>query len=329
MNDFYKSLLDFMSRSPDDLLRCYSPCTDNASYCAPVISNGTIYTQIDISGTQRQDVSYVFHGSSGAKQDMIPGVYIAGRRYNTMQRKLIPFGYFEEETTVSGRMAGDAVNSGQILDLRAGSIGCRNDYPQGLSIYTHAFVHKELPVLALRKKFVSPPEGLGYCFNYFYADAGSERTPVKWSDFSITALPGNAGAEIRYRIDGNETLRGTVTILSSRPADRIEIDGCRTSFVFGNSFEQIEFFMVYTDSLNDEDWEEGRRKTAEKIQMDKFDGLFAGHSALWNQLWKNFSVHIPDQQMERVFHSAVYTLICTSTPWGVPVGVHPYCWNGT
>ena len=73
-NDFFDSLIEFMSRRPDELIRCYSPSTDSTSYCAPVISNGSVYTQVDISGTQRQDVRYIYHGPKGSKQDMVPGV---------------------------------------------------------------------------------------------------------------------------------------------------------------------------------------------------------------------------------------------------------------
>ena len=328
MNDFYDSLLHFMSRRRDDLIRCYSPSENSTSYCAPVISNGSIYTQVDISGIQKQDVHYIYHGPKGSKQDMVPGVYIAGRRYDTMQRQLIPFGYFEEETTVDGERMKDAVKAGQILDLGSGSIGCRNDYPQTISVYTHAFVHRELPLLAVRKKFVSSAAQAGYRFDYYYAGEGPKRTPVKWSDFTITALPDNAGAVIRYQVDGTKTLRGAVTLLCSVPPDRIETDGCRTSFVFGKVPEQIGFFILYTDSFGGKDWEEEQRKAVEKIRKEKFDGLFARHASLWDRLWKNFALRIPDKRMESVFHTAVYTLICSSTPWGVPVGVHPYCWNG-
>ena len=59
----YTSLLLFLMQSAfsDDLLRYYQS-SDKKSYCAPVISNGTIYTQIDISGTQKQDVRSTWHG---------------------------------------------------------------------------------------------------------------------------------------------------------------------------------------------------------------------------------------------------------------------------
>jgi hypothetical protein len=160
------------------LLRYYSPAQNSTSYCAPVISNGTLYTQIDISGTQKQDVRYTYHGKNGSRQDMIPGIYLAGRRYNSMQRPLIPFGYFEETGFIGDEKLGEAENAGQILDLYRGSTGCRNDYAGNLSILTHAFVHKNLPIVAIKKKFINHPEDFKYRFDYYYANAGEERTPV-------------------------------------------------------------------------------------------------------------------------------------------------------
>ena len=328
---FYTSLVSFMlpqAPAPDKMLRFYSTDDENVSYCAPVISNGTIYTQLDISGTQRQDVHYTYHGKNGSKQDMIPGVYLAGRRYNAMQRPLIPFGYFEEQSSVGGSVLGNAEKAAQILDIGRGASGCRNDYANGLSIFTHAFVHRDMPVVAVRKKFTGRPADFQYRFDYYYANAGVERTKVKWSDFTITALPDNRGAVIRYRIEGMQTLDGAVTIISPNPAQKIEIDGFRVSFIFDEVPETAEFFMLYTDSLNDNDWEKQQQELITLAETQKFDGLFATHAAGWENMWSKFDVDIPDDHMESVFYSAIYNLVCTSTPWGVPVGVHPYSWNG-
>ena len=326
---FYTSLISFMfSQVPESSLLRYYQHTDQSSYCAPVISNGTLYTQVDISGTQRQDVRYTYHGKKGSRQDMIPGVYLAGRRYNTVQRALIPFGHFEESGSIGGKLLDKPANSGQILALNSGSTGCRNDYANGLSIYTHAFVHKTLPILAVRKKFTGKPENFAYRFDYFYAEEGTAHRPVRWSDFSIKLLPDKRGAEIRYRVDGMQELYGAVTILASAAPEKIEIDGCRISFVYDNVPETADFTMIYTDSLNKNDWQKERSELIARTEQKKFDGLFAEHAGAWQELWRRFALDIPDKKMQSVFYGAVYNLVCTSTPWGVPVGVHPYSWEG-
>ena len=65
-----------------------------------------------------------------------------------------------------------------------------------------------------------------------------------------------------------------------------------------------------------------------KAESAEFDGLFAEHSGMWQEFWQRFALDIPDKKMQDVFYGAVYNLVCTSTPWGVPVGVHPYSWEG-
>ena len=326
---FYTSLLSFMCGlgQESDLVRFFHQ-SDKASYCAPVISNGTLYTQLDISGTQRQDVRYNYHGPKGSPNDMIPGVYFAGRRYNNIQRTLIPFGHFEEQKSIGKEVLGAAKEAGQILDLGRGSSACRNDYAGGLSIYTHAFVHKTLPIMAVRKKFTGKPENFSYRFDYFYAEEGVARTPVRWSNYSIDRLPDNRGAVIRYRVDGMQDLSGSITLLSSGVPQKIEIEGCRVSFVYENVPETVDFTMIYTDSLNENDWQKEQKTLVERAEKEKFDGLFASHSRAWKELWGRFVLDIPDKKMQDVFYGAVYNLVCTSTPWSIPVGVHPYSWQG-
>ena len=171
--------------SQEKLVRHYQPSKDKVSYCAPVISNGTLYTQIDLSGAQRQNIRYTNHGKRASRLDLTPGVYLAGRRYDTLLRDLIPFGYFEDSCSAAGKEFGNAKDSGQILDLGNGSTGCRNTFENGSTIDTHAFVHHDYPMLAVRKKFSGMPAGSTYRFDYYYASAGTERKPVRWSNFTI------------------------------------------------------------------------------------------------------------------------------------------------
>ena len=321
---FFTPLLLFMMQSDsafsDGLLRHYQS-SEKKSYCAPVISNGTIYTQIDISGTQKQNVRYTYHGKKGSRKDMVPGVYVAGRRYNNTLRQLIPFGYFEESHN-----SGSPKKSGQILDLGKGAIGCRNVFKDNLSIQTQAFVHQKKPIFAVRKNFTGKPADFIYSFDYYYAREGTDQKPVKWSNFTVNTISG--GAEIRYQVDGLQSLEGAVTILSHGAVPEVKVDGCKISLIFREVPENLEFFMLYTDSFNGNDWKKEQKEIIAEVETKGFSGLFAEHSAEWKKFWNRFSIELPDKKMQDVFYSAVYNLKCTSTPWGVPVGVHPYSWNG-
>ena len=323
------SSLSAQQLSQGKLVRHYQPSKDKVSYCAPVISNGTLYTQIDLSGAQRQNIRYTNHGKRASRLDLTPGVYLAGRRYDTLLRDLIPFGYFEDSCSAGGKEFGNAKDSGQILDLGNGSSGCRSAFENGASIYTHAFVHHDRPMLVVRKKFTGMPADSGYRFDYYYASAGTERKPVRWSNYTIKPLSNGNGAEICYQIEGVKTsLQGAVTILCPTAKPEIEIDGCRVSLIFKNVPETLEFFMLYTDSFDENDWQKEQKTLIAEVGTKKFAGLFAEHAEQWKNFWNGFDIELPDKKMQDVFYSAVYNLKCTSTPWGVPVGVHPYSWNG-
>ncbi len=322
LNSFTSLLMFMMQPDPSDALLRYYQSTENKSYCAPVISNGTIYTQIDISGIQKQNVRYTYHGKKGSRQDMIPGVYLAGRRYNDMRRQLIPFGYFEESHS-----SGSLKQSAQILDLGNGAIGCKNDFNDNLSILTHAFVHQKKMIFAVRKNFTGKPADFTYSFDYYYAREGTERKPVKWCNYTVNTIKG--GAEIRYQVDGVQTLEGAVTILSQGAVPEVKVDGCKISLIFKNVPENLEFFMLYTDSFNENNWRKEQKELISEIEKKGFSGLFVENSTEWQKFWNRFSIELPDKKMQDVFYSAVYNLKCTSTPWGVPVGVHPYSWNGS
>ena len=309
--------------SPGKLVRHYQTSKDKVSYCAPVISNGTLYTQLDISGSQKQNVRYTNHGKRASRLDLTPGVYLAGRRYDTLRRELIPFGYFEDNCS------NEVKESSQSLDLGNGSTECLNLYKNGSSIYTQAFVHHNRPMVVVRKKFTKVSADFTYRFDYYYASAGIERKTVRWSNFSIKPLLDGKGAKICYLIEGiNTSLQGAVTILCPIAKPEIKIDGCRVSFTFKNVPKTLDFFLLYTDSFGENDWQKEQKTLIEEVRTKKFTKLFAEHSEQWKNFWSNFDVELPDKKMQDVFYSAIYNLKCTSTPWGVPVGVHPYSWNG-
>ena len=53
-----------------------------------------------------------------ATLDLTPGVYLAGRRYDTLLRDLIPFGYFEDSCSAAGKEFGNAKDLKFVLEVR-------------------------------------------------------------------------------------------------------------------------------------------------------------------------------------------------------------------
>ena len=319
---------NFSKSIKDNLLRIYTQGTENVSYCAPVISNGTLYTQLDFCGTQKQSIPYTNHGVRKVNVDLTPGVFVAGRRYDTMLRQLIAFGYFEEKCLVDNNVLEKNSNAQQVLDLYNGATGCKVEYKNNLGITTFAFVHSQYPMIAVRKNFSDVPKNFTYSFDYNYALQGNETTPVKWSDYTIKALSDGSGAVISYEIDGVQKFLGTITVLTPNCKPEIKIEDNRIALVFNNVPETLDFYLLYNDSYDGNDYVTEQQQLISKVTNESFESLFLEHSKDWNEFWNGFSLEIPNQKMEDVFYSAMYNLKCTSTPWGIPVGVHPYSWNG-
>jgi hypothetical protein len=154
---WYKSLFAIPQNIENKYLRFYNHKDCKDSYCAPVISNGTLYTQIDYCGTQEQSFSYTNHGARKVKADLTPNVFIAGRRYDTMLRELIGFGYFKEKASILDKNLEIQANSQQVLDLKNGAVSCYNELNNNSAITTCAFVHNKHNMIAVSFIMCPPP----------------------------------------------------------------------------------------------------------------------------------------------------------------------------
>ena len=108
------------------------------SYAPPILGNGSIATQIDFRGEQRQ-FSYF---------RMVPGIYRAGRRYDTRKSELYPHGFFDSISAL-----GEPVFWRETLHCDNAAVTTECSYGNGGSIKTTAFVHWRDNVLAIRKEF--------------------------------------------------------------------------------------------------------------------------------------------------------------------------------
>lgn len=325
---WYKSLFAIPQNIENKYLRFYNHQDCKDSYCAPVISNGTLYTQIDYSGTQEQSFSYTNHGARKVKADLTPNVFIAGRRYDTMLRELVGFGYFKEKASILDKNLEIQANSQQVLDLKNGALSCYNELNNNSAITTCAFVHNKHNMLAVRKKFSNIPSNFVYTFEYNYAVQNSDSASIRCSKYQITPLHNNNGVEIVYEIDNKQNLQGKITILTPNCKPEIIIDNATVSLRFTTVPNTLDFYMLYTDSFNGNDYQKEQEQLINKVNNLDFEGLFSENANSWNSFWNGFALELPDKKMQDVFYSAVYNLKCTSTPWGIPVGIHTYSWNG-
>ena len=83
-----------------------------SGYVPPLISNGSLSMLVDYQGSQSQK-QYVL---------MNPVIYWAGRRYGPPNDALIPYGHFEQELTVNGKVYKTPTTWEQTLDTKTATL---------------------------------------------------------------------------------------------------------------------------------------------------------------------------------------------------------------
>ena len=117
---------------------------DKGKYACALISNGSISTQIDNLGVQRQK-KYV---------SFTPQVAWEGRRYGAPKDALISHGYFDTAFSVDGKVQDKPVKWSQTLDNKSAFSENTVEYPDA-TVKTVAFVPAGHDMLSLKKSL--PP----------------------------------------------------------------------------------------------------------------------------------------------------------------------------
>lgn len=297
------------------------------TYCPALLSNGALCTLLDYHGDQQQlalrpEVRYAEHGSFAHFKQMHANFFRAGLRRGDLQRNLISLGHFEEELNGQWRQP---LHARQTLNLGAGVTTCANEYGQGVKVKTQAFVHKQESVFALHKEFTNVT---AYSLHYFFAEENS-RDQERWSEFSARKSRNGSAVTAHWKtagFHGDDT--GTIVLRCSQPC-RIEIQGCRVSFLLEGPLEQADFFLIFTDTLY-----EGEKERTEALRLRRlteragFSGLLRQQQALWSAFWDAFILEVPDAAIQETFETALYSLECNFTRWTLPVCINNSAWKG-
>ncbi|MBI4977273.1 MAG: hypothetical protein HZC28_07320 [Spirochaetes bacterium] len=282
-------------------LHCTHESARGRNYVPPPVGNGDISAMIDMQGIQRQT----------RHCGMIPGIRRAGRRYDTPLRELIPFGFIEQST-------GEPVLWTQELDTARALITTDCTYRNGNEIRSEVFAHLDMPVIALRKTFKGP-----YTFSYILASP--ESTQLLPKRMQITSAITGHGIDISYTIAGLEPYNGIISLHCDRPA-KIDVEG--NIFRMTVADGPASFFIVFSDTRDDEDVRGFNRKTVDAVQKNGFDGLIKSHGTSWAEFWTAGHVALPDRLQQEVYETSLYHLRISATKWSIPVGIFDTHWHG-
>ncbi|MBN8217231.1 MAG: hypothetical protein J0L75_11365 [Spirochaetes bacterium] len=286
----------------DRTIECASD-QEAAHYVPPPIGNGELCLALDMEGIQRQR-KYVSD---------YPGIWWAGRRYSDrLQRPMIPYGFLEHG------IAEAPVRWTQRLNPGRAQIATDCVYPDGQRVETEAFVHAELPILALRKRSNRP-----YTLQFLLRRPGPSGDVPAHMRFSAEKIAN--GIEIRYEIEGLPERTGRVQFLCDMPA-RATLGGER--FSLATDGPCASFFLVFTDAMEGAEGAERTLASARRALDLGFEGLRDSHEKSWSAYWEASHVSMPESREAEVYAVAQYHLRISTTAWSIPAGGISNHWQG-
>ncbi len=272
------------------------------NYVPPPIGNGDFSIQVDMEGVQNQQN---YHS-------MTPGIYRAGRRYETKGWGLIPFGHFLQDT-------GTPKQWKQHLNVTEACISTECEYADGRKIQTDAFVHLNHPLLAIRKHVQGD-----YVFRYLLAREGEEKLPPMRMAFM--PVKDRSGVNIYFKADGTEEFQGVISLWTD--CSDAEISVIRNEVrIAVDATESATFFLTIHDSLDHEDPTTESCELRRMVSDKGHDGMFASHVDAWQDYWQECYVDLPNEREQTIYYTAQYHLRISSTRWSLPVGIFPSHWQ--
>jgi len=294
--------------------------TDPGKYACALISNGSISTQIDNLGVQKQK-KYV---------SFVPAVAWEGRRYGVPGDALIRFGYFDTKISVGGKEQKKAVKWTQSLNNKEAFTETSVEYPDA-TVKTIAFVPMAHDMLVVKKTVIPKSEArvdldFIYTFDNFSKSKGTDRVFIK----NKSTEPNCALFE--YRAIGHRDYTGIVAVRSdaqSSPSFDAEKVARLSSSAKASPSSPLEISYIITFADNFDRNHKTAHEKLTKAAQKGFDELFAEHKAGWAKYWQGSHINIPDKEIEKTYYTGLYHQRCNSTNWSLPVGVFADShWNG-
>ncbi len=309
----------------NSLLRtCSSDTMGNVQYSPPILSNGDVCTMVDFRNCQFQNLpSYRLIKCVGGKYR--PSIFRAGRR--TDDQKLACFGRFEERVDWAGSPDAKPPKWTHTLDLRRAASETVDEFCDGTSkLSSTVFVHADLPVIAIRKKFEGQRPDR-YVFKYLFAEPDSRNPPLH-THSNVSTIAG--GLDIPYVIEKRvSSIAGTTSVLCDAPNASFAGDGIEFSVELKDVPSEVSFFILFADDFGGNDAARQSAELKAAVAKQGFAGLYTSHTERWKEFWDKSYIRIPDNKAEDAYYTALYNLKCYSTKWSIPVGIFRSHWQGS
>lgn len=287
---------------------------DKGKYACALISNGSISTQIDNLGVQRQK-KYV---------SFTPQVAWEGRRYGAPKDALISHGYFDTAFSVDGKVQDKPVKWSQTLDNKSAFSENTVEYPDA-TVKTVAFVPAGHDMLVV-KKVITPKKEGAVKFDFIYKFAPQTRFKERERVSTVNKIIEPNRATFEYVAIGMKAYKGMISIMSDFPSAPSFPDG--DTAVLASEAKaspaspiEINYFVSFNDNYGKPDYKAADSAAKAFARANGFDKIFAEHKNAWAKYWQGSHINIPDKEIEKTYYTGLYHQRCNSTKWSLPVGV--------
>lgn len=288
--------------------------TKGRNYACALISNGSISTQIDNLGVQKQTRYVSFY----------PCVAWEGRNYGVPHDTLISHGYFDTELSVNGKLQDTPLKWSQTLHKKEAFSENVVEYADAI-VRTIAFVPAGHDMLVVKKIITARKPGqIKFAFNYKFAPKINAKPRERVQ--TLTRYASGNCASFEYIAFGHKTYRGIISIISDSPCNPSFLDADTASLlsqceaVPGKAFE-ISYFITFNDDFERKDYRKSDLDARTYASKSGFDKIFADHKESWLKYWSNSYIDIPDKDIENTYYTGLYHQRCNATKWSLPVGI--------
>ena len=194
-------------------------------------------------------------------------------------------------------------------------------YAEGI-VTSRFFIHYDLPLYALEKKFDTEDAAAEFVFDYGCAERG-KRNALR--DCTVTVE--DTGVRLSFFVSGQKDYTGEMRVFLDKPCDVQIDDGKVILRVDVKKGEKIAFYVCIEDDLFCENFKQVNDELCEKVKKLGFEELLVENIALWREYFSVGYVKTDDTKLNNVYMTSLYHLKCYTTRWSIPVGLYDNCWE--
>ena len=289
--------------------------TDKTKYACALISNGSISTQIDNLGVQKQKRYVSFS----------PRITWAGRRYGPPRDALIPFGNFDTSLTINGKQQ-QPLKWIQSLNNKEAFSYNKVEYKNAF-VETFAFVPMQHDMLVV-KKIITPKENAETEFNFVYNFDTHSRVKNSNRVFIDDIKSQQNEISICYTAFGYHDYKGIVSLLVNTNSNTTFDQQKKNATVLtkatlkANQPLEISYFITFADNFGKNKNQVKKNNALKKIIAENgFEKIFAEHKLAWAKYWEDSYIDIPNKEIQKTYYTGLYHQRCNATQWSLPVGI--------